>query len=148
MFIISATNELKAQSEKTARNTVYVELLGNAGLYSVNYDRLLSPSVSGRVGAMFISYGEVGVTLVPVMVNYLRGNNHKVELGVGPVFIIASADFDGFGSLESAGVGGTATFGYRYQPKKRGFNFRVGFTPIVFGGEVFPSGGLSVGFGF
>ncbi len=159
LVIFAASDAVKAQSEKTARNSVYVELLGNAALYSVNYDRLLSPSVSGRAGVMYISadaltttsgskVGGVSVTLVPVMLNYLSGKNHKFELGAGPVFIFASADFDELGSFSGSGVGGTATFGYRYQPKKGGFNFRAGFTPIFGDGGFFPSGGISFGFGF
>ncbi len=145
---------MKAQSAHSARSSVYLELLGNAGIYSVNYDRLLSPTASGRIGVMLFSVngrspngGNVTVTLVPVMVNYLKGNNHKFEVGVGPLFAFASGKFDEIG-FEESGVGGTATIGYRYQPQKGGFNFRVGFTPIFASGGVLPLVGVSFGFGF
>jgi hypothetical protein len=145
----------RAQSVRTAHNSVYLELLGNGALYSMNYDRMFSESVGGRIGVMYIALNEdqgndnVSVTFVPVMVNYLVGEGkHKLELGLGALLVFASGGFDETGDFEGSGVGGTATFGYRLQPPGGGFVFRVGFTPIFSSSGFLPWGGASFGFGF
>lgn len=44
----------------TAKNTVYAELAGNGGLYSVNYDRLVTRNISVRAGVSYwgFTYGD------------------------------------------------------------------------------------------
>ncbi|HLL46985.1 MAG TPA: hypothetical protein VK399_09745 [Longimicrobiaceae bacterium] len=138
-----------ARAQAPARNSVYVELLGNGVLYSMNYDRKFSDHVSGRVGLMAL-----GAALVPVMGNYLAGNgNHRLELGAGPLLIFAPDELklDEAEELESTSdfaVAGTATLGYRYQPVYGGFVFRIGFTPVFGEGGVFPWVGASFGYAF
>jgi hypothetical protein len=87
--------------------------------------------------------GSISVTLVPVMVNYLSGKNHKFEVGAGPVFIFASADFDELGSFSGSGVGGTATFGYRYQPQKAASIFASALPPSSATAAFSPPEGLA-----
>jgi hypothetical protein len=148
-----------AQEGKKASNSLYLELLGNGALYSLNYDRMLSNSVSGRIGLMSVPVDEatsglneddvkVSLTTVPIMINYLKGGNHKLEIGGGVVLIFVSADIKEVGTIVASGVAGTATLGYRYQPRAGGFNFRLGFTPIFGQGGFSPWGGLSLGYSF
>jgi len=137
-------------------NSFYLELLGNGGLYSVNYDRLFTENLGGRIGVSYLSSFDFIFTsvenllLVPIMLNYFVGNNHKLELGAGVV--IVSADNIGFFGLESGSVGtaigGTATIGYRYQPSNGGFLFRIGFSPFFADDGFAASGGISLGFSF
>lgn len=141
--------------ERTAYNSVYLELAGNGIIYSMNYDRMFLESFSGRIGIMFLSAtsesggGNVSITFLPIMANYLIGSaNHKFEVGVGPLIVIASATFTETGSFSGTAVGGTATAGYRYQPTDGGFNFRAGFTPIFGAGGFLPWAGVSFGYGF
>ena len=71
-----------AQSNLVARrNSLYFEGLGNGGLFSINYERLLTDGLSARVGfgswptVDFLALSEVGrgrITTVPVMLNVLQ----------------------------------------------------------------------------
>jgi hypothetical protein len=120
---------------------------------------MFSNSVSGRIGIMNIPVDKaavgadeddvkVGLTTLPIMINYLRGGNHKLEIGGGVVLILVSADIKEVGTLVGSGIAGTAALGYRYQPHTGGFNFRIGFTPIFDQGGFSPWGGLSLGYSF
>lgn len=140
-----------------ARNSVYVELLGNALLYSVNYDRLLTPNLAGRVGLMFVTAeddeGDSGtVAIVPVMGSWLWGDgNSHFETGIGLAVATASFDIDELDVDESGGgtgVYGTGVLGYRYQRPGGGFLFRVGLTPVFTTNDFAPWFGLSFGYSF
>ncbi len=157
LFICPGTSW--AQEGKKASNSIYLELLGNGAVYSLNYDRMFSNSVSGRIGIMSVPVDEatldvdeddvkVDLTTLPIMINYLKGGNHKLEIGGGVILVFVSADIKEVGSVEGSGVLGTATLGYRYQPRAGGFNFRIGFTPIFDQGGFSPWAGLSLGYSF
>lgn len=133
-----------------ARNSAYLELLGNTLIYSLNYDRKFTDHVSGRIGVMAL-----GAMVVPVMANYLAGSgNHRLELGAGPMLVLAGdvdvdTGEDGEEEIEdSEFLLGTATFGYRYQPVYGGFVFRIGLTPIFTTGGGAPWAGISFGYAF
>ena len=108
-------------------NSIYLEFLGNGGLYSVNYDRLFSDDVGVRIGFMyfeadkFIFANDLQILIIPITLNYLIGSgNHKLELGGGPLIAFASGRASFFGLFEGekrsgSRVGATATIGYRYQ---------------------------------
>ena len=140
------------------QNSLYFEALGNGGFYSLNYDRMFTESLGGRVGFMYLSELNFIFTslndllVIPVTLNYLVGEgSSKLELGGGIVYVsVSGGDFLGFESTNkgSSGVGGTATIGYRYQQSDGGFLFRVGFTPLFGSGGFAPSGGISFGFSF
>jgi hypothetical protein len=87
---------------------------------------------------------ELKFTGFPIMVNLLTGEETShFELGIGVVPGTFSLDF-----LEGSGVLGTATIGYRAQPRDGGFVFRIGLTPLftLKGSQI--TGGLSLGFAF
>ena len=132
----------EATTAVTAPNAVIFEFLGNALVYSVNYERALTPRVGVRVGVMHLPANETHngfsyedrLTLVPLMVHYLTGARNKhLEVGGGIVF--AHGDYrssDNLGTRRNSGSAayGTVTFGYRYQ-KPAGRNiFRIGLTPV------------------
>jgi len=143
----------RAQAQEApvpARNAAYLELLGNALIYSLNYDRKLTDHVSGRVGVMAL-----GALVVPVMGNYLAGSgSHRLELGAGPMLVLAGevdVDTGEDGEEEIDGSSfllGTATFGYRYQPLYGGLVFRIGITPIFSTEGAVPWAGVSFGYTF
>ena len=147
----------RAHAQEYARHSVYVEAGGNALAYSINYDRKFTDNISGRLGFM-IAGGEseeptndqIGVAILPVMANYLVGSgSHRLELGAGPVLMVAGASTEEFGSISGAGFAGvTTTFGYRYQPVEGGINFRIGLMPFYSDGRPQLWGGLSLGYGF
>lgn len=149
-----------------ARNSVFLELLGNGGAYSVNFDRRLSDGAAVRVGvATWTSDDLFGgeearktFVTVPVGASWLFGSgNSRVEVGAGVLVGRQTQDApfeDGSTSTAIASLTGTA--GYRYQRAAGGFLFRAGFTPFFgLGGDeaypdrgFMPSGGISAGYTF
>ncbi|HEX8244785.1 MAG TPA: hypothetical protein VF541_14860 [Longimicrobium sp.] len=143
-----------ADAPNVAQNTFFVELLGNAALYSLNYERFFTPQLGVRIGAMYIQADDdagdqVSVGLFPVMATYLlgQGNSH-FEVGAGLGFGTAGIESTDIGDDWDSAVYGTATFGYRYQKPAGGVIFRAGFTPIIASGTVVPWVGASVGYAF
>ena len=143
----------QTQAAPVARNAVFFELLGNGGLYSFNYERMLTESLGLRVGFATWDSSDLWFegtsdryTTVPVTVSYLLGRGErKLELGGGVTFGDSSSD-NTFRTL-------TAIVGYRSQPPGRGYLFRVGATPFYSldeGDEAYPDPGwtFSVGVSF
>lgn len=126
-----------AATKVEAPLALYLELLGNGGLYSYNLDYRLAPVCSVRLGyvdwhaSSFFSTEEK-LTAFPVMVNYLRGEgNHLFEAGIGVLH----------GHFESTTSYGqvidnytfttlTGSLAYRYQRLDGGPFFKVGLTPF------------------
>ena len=76
------------------------------------------------------------------MISYLAGDeSDHLELGIGLMPVLSP----GMGDTK---VIGTATLGYRYQPREGGTIFRIGFTPLYFFDHFFPWLGISVGTDF
>ncbi len=140
-----------------APNGIYLELLGNGIIYSINYDRMFNESVGGRIGfsyfpsvpAFFTSTEDIFV--IPVMINTFVGTgDSKLELGAGIVYARATLSTIFSDQKEdAAGIAGTLTIGYRYQERTGGLVFRIGFTPFFkFNGEFMPYAGVSIGTSF
>jgi len=139
-------------------NSIYLELLGNGGFYSVNYDRQFSDDFGARIGFMYVEdflfFTDVKILLIPITLNYLIGSgNNKLELGGGPLIGFESGRDSFLGLSEgekSSGsrIGATATIGYRYQKSDGGFLFRIGFTPLFTSEGILPWAGISLGFSF
>jgi hypothetical protein len=150
------------QAQNTAK-TVSAEFLG-PGISSINYDMRLKgqDGIGFRAG---VGYGLVEGSLTinttttntkidlftfPIGVNYLLGKNtiHFFEIGAGftPVWVKVRKDntitdnkfLNSYGHLH---------FGYRKQPKEKGFCFRAGITPIFGKGFFIPLYG-SIAFGY
>ena len=159
----------QAKVERSARNSIYLELGGNAGLYSLNYERFLIDDAALRIGLMYMSVsatassgsttatGNASWFGAPLMFSYMGvgSPNHKLELGAGVVLMNFSAGASAFNATANASgfiVAGTATVGYRYVPADGGVNFKAGFTPLmlqVAGTTYFwPWAGISIGYGF
>jgi hypothetical protein len=149
-----------------AKNALYVELGGNGVGYTLNYERRIAEQASLRVGGMFwkasatASSGGDSVSssatmaIVPVMANFLGLGtaNHKLEVGAGVAMAYFSGEASNSIGDKVSGTGmvpmGTATLGYRYQPRDGGFLFRAGYTPVFNKDFVFHWGGVSFGYGF
>lgn len=149
------------QQENKA-SSVFLELGGNALIYSLNYERRFSQSekgLGGRIGFGYvpgIGHGSRPSLILPVGFNYLVGNNHYLEVGAGTTFEFVQ----GYSSEKY--VYFIPSAGYRYQPLTKSFSFRIFFSP-VFGKysteynangqaikktKMVPWGGLSFGFRF
>ncbi|HLF47279.1 MAG TPA: hypothetical protein VI548_12700 [Chitinophagaceae bacterium] len=147
---------------------VQFEILGPAGLFSLNFDSRFAKKENGtgfRIGLGGAPLGlsgsnscNSGIQIsVPAGLNYLIGNGpHLFEAGAGAVLSIISATkiycpgFDsGFFSDDTAPYTYLLA-GYRYQPvKKKGTTFRIFGSPLF--QNDFPVkfwGGISVGHRF
>lgn len=140
---------------RVASNTFFVELGGNAAVYSLNYERFFTPKLGVRVGGMYLQADDdvgdrVGIGLFPIMATYLLGEgNSHFETGAGIGLATAGvSDTDVGEDWGDSGVYGTATFGYRYQKPEGGVIFRAGFTPVYASGTLVPWAGVSVGYAF
>jgi len=143
VFFLAINNVVVAQSDTSftqseAKHALYIELLGNGGFISANYERFLTQDIGLRIGmGSYFGWGEV---TFPVMVNYCIGKEYRFEIGVG-LQHVPEGKWDGTLAC--------ATIGYRYQAINGGFVFRVGFTPFIGeGGEIVFLGGLSFGHAF
>ncbi|HET6922982.1 MAG TPA: hypothetical protein VFI16_07535 [Anaeromyxobacteraceae bacterium] len=139
--------------ERTARNGLYVELGGSAGIWSLNYERFVTDDVSLRVGGSYTSVTDsfstsVSLATFPLTASYLgvRSGSHALELGAGVVFASASVSTTSVGvEAFGSGVIGTAILGYRLAPLDGGFNLRVAVTPLFGEGGFFFWGGVALG---
>lgn len=133
----------------TAKNTVFVELGGNGGLISINYDRIFHQNgkfkFAGRAGFSYFkqSSGNKGSNippywspLLPLEVTALWGRSrHHLELGVGVTFfssrnLIFNPEGPEFFERDiGLDMIIPIRLGYRYQKPEGGFFFRVGYTP-------------------
>jgi hypothetical protein len=152
--LVGAPNVLQAQ--QPARNSAYLELLGNVGLSSLNYERILGPALGGRVCIMAF-HGEseegdrVRIVLAPLVANNLAGGGpHRLEVGAGPVVAYAAGTIreEGIGDVSGFGVAATGTLGYRYHPPAGGLILRAGLTPLLSSAGLTSSVGLSFGYAF
>ena len=157
--VLSATaGHAQDTAPPTRTNAVYVELLGNGGVYSVNYERALTPAVRVRVGAAswttdsFWSDAETRIQTFPMTLHVVSGGGaHHLETGIGVLPGHRGRDRD-FG-VSGGFVSLIALAGYRYEPPPRRFVFRIGFTPFYgFGPSsiAYPEEGFlpSLGFSF
>jgi hypothetical protein len=136
---------------RTANNALFVELGGNGIAYSVNYERHVSESFVLRVGTGL--WGSVGesprywVLTVPATASFLVGSpTHKFELGGGITGVASSNGTPD--RVTTPGVFGSAIVGYRYNPPKAGFFFKIAMTPLFGDFGFIPSLGASFGAGF
>lgn len=130
---------------RTAKNTLFVELLGNGLFYTFNYERFVNNDIALRVGLGYFSIstgsssgngsGHAALLSLPLMFEYMGigSADDKLELGIGPLIFYASGSGSFIGdTAKTSGtfLFGTATVGYRHVPHDGGFNFKIGFTPI------------------
>jgi hypothetical protein len=137
------SSEVFADEGVTAKNTIYLEGGGPAGVYSVNYERRIS-DINLRAGFSYWGNSYFSLTAIPLGVNYIGigGTHSHLELGGGATIVVINGDsFLG----DSAGAFGWGLVGYRLQPPDGGFNFRVGALPLIGDFGVYPYGYLSFG---
>lgn len=151
---VSIQNNIERKTLKTLdtiprRNTIYADIGGQAGLYSLNYDILFR--MKKKVKHSFSSGLEIipvdkyyKVVIAPVSYNFLLGKkNHHLELGLGFTFFFSrytapphsyyyytnsnstyghEVDYILFGSLR---------IGYRYQKYTSKLFFRIYLSPLT-----------------
>lgn len=125
-------------SKKPAKNAGFIELGGNAGLYSLNFDRIYyykdKFKVSARVGfAPYFNGYYIEQEYVLENNFILFTNPHHLELGLGAT--LQRRHNERPGQIDNYFweniIFGVARCGYRYQKQDDGFFFRAGLTPVI-----------------
>ncbi len=133
-------------------NSVYFELFG-PGLASFNFDKRFEKKNDGwgyRVGIGGVGGKGDGFLSLPIGINYITGNDdrHFFEVGLNYTFVQTDGSIFDFGNGRTKSFA-TLNFGYRSQPKNKGFQFRVAANPIITNGYFMPYYfGLSFGYKF
>lgn len=139
-FFTFASFAQNYNGDKEAKNSVYLDIMGTGGWYSLNYERILFTKDKLDLG---ISSG-ASVThfkdfdrrfnpdfSIPLSLNAFYGKNHHLEVGVGSTFAsVVRADED-YLAQRYLNINLTMTLGYRYQKPGGGFLFRAAYTPII-----------------
>ncbi|PJB14147.1 MAG: hypothetical protein CO118_10125 [Flavobacteriales bacterium CG_4_9_14_3_um_filter_32_8] len=144
-FVYCQEDSLK---EIRTKNSIYLELGGNAFIYSINYDRIFftkeSLHIGVRAGLFFFPNYEGNLSAIPIEFNLLYGRkNSFLEIGIGQTFNLTIED-----DLSAS----TIRLGYRFQRKERGngFMFRIAALPLcsVHNQQFGLWAGLSLGYAF
>lgn len=128
--LISFGQEEMIKEKSRAKNSVYLELLGNGGVYSINYDRVFFGNgimhFGGRVGFSYFSIFHSSFFTIPIEGNILLGKKDIfLELGLGRTLVLESENFNNPDLI-------FLRMGIRFQRKERkdGAMFRFAFTPV------------------
>lgn len=141
-----------AYSQDVRNQSVFLELLGNGGLYSINYEYNFYQDFNSRAGFSFYSGIAGTVVAFPIMLNHF-----KKDAKFSPEF--------GFGFLTGIGKGSplnsessksklfvvlTATLGMRFISSDNEDLIRIGYTPFFSPekNKYLNFGGLSFGIRF
>ncbi|MCX2740232.1 hypothetical protein [Pontibacter anaerobius] len=145
LFAISflAFSPAMAQQAEGKRNSFFLELGGNGGFYSLNYDRILMASggwsLAGRMGAMYYGTDSGGMEAgrsvwlaAPLEVSWLRGRrNHRLELGLGVTPLYQEYPEEGSSQEKELRLLPVGRVGYRFQRAEGGMFYKAGFTPMA-----------------
>lgn len=153
VLLSAAAPAFAQEASPDARNSAwYLELLGNGGLYSVNYERRVRPNQVLRFGAAawtsedLFSDSETRIYSFPITTSYLAGSpKHKFEIGGGLLLGHQKNEFGKKGFFRAL----TGIIGYRYEADS-GFLFRTGLTPfygLTKGDAAYPEEGAAASIG-
>lgn len=125
-------------TKKPAKNAAFIELGGNAGLYSLNFDRIYvykeKLKVSARLGFAPAPHGNYFEQIYVIENNFILFKNpHHLELGLG---ITMQRRYNERPNLPDNYFWENILFsvwrcGYRYQKQDDGFFIRAGLTPAI-----------------
>ncbi|WP_316827860.1 hypothetical protein [Pedobacter miscanthi] len=165
-----------ASVAQTKSNNIYLEGLGNAVVYSINYDRLFHISneltIAPRVGFEYIPRRDVdayGRYTFPTEINFLynknKNNPNHIEAGAGLTFFSLFDNYQYSVTNEIVGKNyklakiSTLRLGFRHQKNEGGLMYRAGilvrltqddFSRSRVGGDLFYRiwPGFSIGYTF
>ena len=146
------------ESDKSSyRKSVFVEVLGNGIIMSLNYDMRLQRHKNDGVGfRVGMGLGEYFPKIendlnryisLPVNLNYIVGKQRSgLETGIGITPQISLTTLEDNPQTKSIGY---LNMGYRFQPLKDGLILRAVWTPYYYNKEFYTNwAGVSVGYSF
>ncbi|MBI1939226.1 MAG: hypothetical protein HYS25_14045 [Ignavibacteriales bacterium] len=135
-------------AQKKRDNNIFFELFGNAGAYSLNYDRVVYSDFSVRLGGMVLPTDTKPIVSIPLILNYrfYVGGNY-IETGLGTTFFSSPLNFGKLGEKTAQGEIMTGVVSYCIQ-SEGGINTRISFTPFYYNEKVILFGGFSFGYSF
>jgi len=146
LLLLTPTHIMLSQTIEQSKNSMFLELGGQAILYSLNYDRMMSPQLGFKLGISYAIHNtdpeNEHYIFLPISANFFKGKtSHKLEVGLGitPTFekttgLTGIYLGDGKWQYEDrTNIILLISFflGYRYQPNKGGFCFRAGLNPLI-----------------
>jgi len=156
LLFLSVNVQAQENSRERGRG-VFVEILGNGLIGSINYDQRFEKRFDGlgfKGGISYFAFNGSSVAAFPFGLYYLLGKDGKYfEVGLGGTYLrfadrsntFSVGDERTFGS----GIAGNMVFGYRREPVDGGFLFRASMTPIFGSGTFLPFYfGISLGYAF
>lgn len=162
MFLLLISN-FKAKSQidtnQIAKNIIYIEAAGIGGYGSLNYERVVLKKIDLllciRVGLSTYNLRDYTTRfnpdiLIPIAINGLYGNNHKIEIGIGQMISnIVYANHSNWKPERETNIHANFTIGYRFQKEKGGLIFRCNYSPIIEFYKYYRHwGGISIGYAF
>lgn len=151
IFISLLTCSLTINAQSPNSNAVFFEI-GGPGLASFNYDTRFTKQATGWGGRIgiggFGGANDLGVLTVPIGINFLASGDdrHFFEVGINQTFLSVKENIFGENN-NSSSTFTTLNFGYRSQPKGKGFLFKAAVNPIFTNGYFFPFY-FGLGFGY
>jgi len=150
-----ADQQTSPSSSPVNPNAISIELLGRGGLYSIDFDHMISNTVALGIGFSSWSFTFIdteSVLIIPIYANfYSSPDTSRFFLTAGIDFIHASVtDSSGFGdglSFTGSGVGAMLGGGYEFRGTG-GFLFRAAPYLALGSGGAAVTGGLSFGYAF
>jgi hypothetical protein len=168
------TLDKNVKENKYVKNA-YLELLGNAGLYSFNFDMRTEKGIRDkwgfRIGFGVLKFSakdsanieniKLSAVGIPFGLNYLIGKKENfLELGIGATYFnikykgqeLTSTQLENyeiklFGENLSTMIG-TFNIGFKHVPFKNGFMYKIALTPLLISNQVIPFLGFGFGYKF
>ena len=138
VFVLIGFNTIAQNDSSIAKNTVYVEGLGNGGFYSLNYDRIFYHNkfyITGRIGLSYLPpfYANNNIFLIPIEICMLysgKDKKHFAEFALASTSVstIRNEDFTSYDFKNIFGI----RFGYRLQKPSGGLFIKTGVLISLF----------------
>lgn len=116
-------------SQEHKDRSIYLELAGNGGIGSVNYEADLftkeKKHLCWRAGlsGFPIDKNNGFAFVIPLSANFIYGRDHQLELGIGQSLTVTTK--------VKLFVRTVPIVGYRFQPAEKSWFIRVSYTPLI-----------------
>jgi hypothetical protein len=157
--LISIKSYSQYKSTKIRRNAIFLEAGGLGGYGSINYEKLILHKnlLMSTIRVGISTYHFVDFTnkfnpdiILPVTINVMYGEHHKIELGIGNTFSsVVRAGFPTMEPKRTLEFNSLLSIGYRFQKNTGGLIYRCAYTPILeFNDNIRHWLGISFGYSF